>query len=352
MDTPYTLTFGKHRGLTLDEVLIEHPSYFEWLRDQAGMLQSRPELAAAFRELGASPDETPLHNAMQVMFLDKEICASLVDVVFPEHWTRIRKFMRAEIVSTAESQHLARVQEITGIEGLCLTDTAHLSAGYEKVLQAASDSMTELDKVSQYSSVGAYVLEHRFVGVERRYDEPTAAFRERIIKRMAEVVEAKRAVEEEVEAYFARKATAIAEFDVAALYGEVTIGECIMEPGNGADVSLAFGYRLLDEHSEPCVLWPHAWAKPGWGGVDRVYIELKPSVGDEYPSILRQVGTQQRLTKGARLPYGEWVVIAGRYSGIGASIEQVKAMFASQGVTFLLLNEFCGEQPVLRLEAA
>jgi hypothetical protein len=29
-----TLNFGKHKELTVEEIIIEHPSYFQWLLDE------------------------------------------------------------------------------------------------------------------------------------------------------------------------------------------------------------------------------------------------------------------------------------------------------------------------------
>lgn len=60
-------------------------------------------------------------------------------------------------------------------------------------------------------------------------------------------------------------------------------------------------------------------------------IELKPSLGDDYPAVLRQVRNMKA--------YLEKVIIIGTYTGKGATIDQVRAIFASSKITLLMLDD-------------
>jgi len=71
------LTFGKHRGRSVEELLLIDPDYLDWLRAQSDLLLKKPEIARAFTELGVSGDNTPVHNALQALFLDDAVCESL-----------------------------------------------------------------------------------------------------------------------------------------------------------------------------------------------------------------------------------------------------------------------------------
>lgn len=66
-----------------------------------------------------------------------------------------------------------------------------------------------------------------------------------------------------------------------------------------------------------------------------VSIELKPSMGDDYPAVMRQVIAMKQRKSG----YSRCIVIIGYYSGRGATIEQVRAMFEKSNIKLFLLSE-------------
>lgn len=65
-----------------------------------------------------------------------------------------------------------------------------------------------------------------------------------------------------------------------------------------------------------------------------VAIEIKPSLGDDYPATLRQVLNMPMITRECVR-----VVLIEKYTGVGASLDQVKQMFALSGIRLLLLEE-------------
>lgn len=81
----------------------------------------------------------------------------------------------------------------------------------------------------------------------------------------------------------------------------------------GVDVTLSWDWRVGDNVVREPI---------------QTKIELKPTMGDDYPSIMRQM---QRL--------GATVCIVGQYTGRGASEPQLRDMFAANGYTIVFVQE-------------
>lgn len=65
-----------------------------------------------------------------------------------------------------------------------------------------------------------------------------------------------------------------------------------------------------------------------------IAIELKPSMGDDYPAVMRQVSA---MSRGGDFFHS--VVIIGSYAGRGATLEQVRTMFEKSNIKLFLLSE-------------
>lgn len=66
----------------------------------------------------------------------------------------------------------------------------------------------------------------------------------------------------------------------------------------------------------------------------RAGIELKPTLGDDYPAALRQIRSARFLGNG-----GIPAIVVGKYTGVGATLDQVRQMFEASGIRFLLVSE-------------
>jgi hypothetical protein len=82
------------------------------------------------------------------------------------------------------------------------------------------------------------------------------------------------------------------------------------------------------------------------GGVVAI-VEIKPSLGDDFPAVLRQVKKQQERLRTLeainKSPFGygygqqcAWAVLVGEYVGTGATLAQVRKMFLADGITVVL----------------
>ena len=69
-----------------------------------------------------------------------------------------------------------------------------------------------------------------------------------------------------------------------------------------------------------------------------VGLELKPTLGDDYPEVIRQI--QQHGNLGQYSSYYAYrAVVVGRYTGEGVSWDQVRKIFEAAGITLVLLSE-------------
>lgn len=71
------IPFGKHKGKTVEEVQTSDPSYINWLTAQDWFREKFVVLHQTIIH-SAEPEETPEHNALQVMFLDDEFCFKFI----------------------------------------------------------------------------------------------------------------------------------------------------------------------------------------------------------------------------------------------------------------------------------
>jgi uncharacterized protein (DUF3820 family) len=75
--------FGKYKGRSIEEVLLDDPGYLQWL---AGQDWFRAKFAVLYQVIinrGGEPQDTPEHNALQVKFLDEAFCWRFLEHLAP-----------------------------------------------------------------------------------------------------------------------------------------------------------------------------------------------------------------------------------------------------------------------------
>ncbi len=221
MNDTNIIPFGKYKGRLVEELLADDPSYLQWLSTQDWFRAKYVTLHQVIINRGAEPEETPEHNALQVLFLEDDFCIRLVRWLYDITPERLEKWR----------QH-----------------------GVADCRQFKSYHGTE-ERLAALSAPGDFVV--------------------RISERQFEA----RAID-----VFLR---AVAEY-------------------NGAGV----------------------WER-------RVAVEIKPTVGDDYPAVLRQMHRMPRFADYAV----DKLLLLGRYTGEGATPEQFAATFRTAGITVLLREE-------------
>lgn len=83
-------------------------------------------------------------------------------------------------------------------------------------------------------------------------------------------------------------------------------------------------------------------SSPHWYKSAKILIEIKPTIGDDFPSILRQIKASMPITCGnfddPRSQYYYCLVLRD-YIGVGASREQFIQFFQSQGYTVVFFDD-------------
>lgn len=85
---------------------------------------------------------------------------------------------------------------------------------------------------------------------------------------------------------------------------------------SGVDVVIHWRYASID--SQPNI----------YGGVADFKIELKPTMGDDYPAVIRQMKRLQAT-----------FLILGQYTGRGVSERQLREMFEASGLGVVFVQE-------------
>lgn len=75
-----------------------------------------------------------------------------------------------------------------------------------------------------------------------------------------------------------------------------------------------------------------------------VYVECKPTMGDDYPAVLRQIKARQNLhiapDRSSILRYHRRILLLGEYTGVGAEAYQMEQIFAHDSIRACYLETF------------
>lgn len=86
------IPFGKYKGRSIEEVLVDDPSYLEWLSSQGWFRTKYVNLTQIIINRGAETEETPEHNALQVLFLNDNFCRRFFQCLKPTRsWQSCKK---------------------------------------------------------------------------------------------------------------------------------------------------------------------------------------------------------------------------------------------------------------------
>src|SRR5262245_38920522 len=91
------IPFGKHEGESVEEVLVTDRKYLEWLTNQDWFRTKFVSLHQTIINQGAEPEETPEHNALQVLFLEDAFCIAFLRATFPHLDERVREKMQEHL---------------------------------------------------------------------------------------------------------------------------------------------------------------------------------------------------------------------------------------------------------------
>jgi hypothetical protein len=284
------IPFGKYKGQPI-EILLADTQYRDWLLTKSWFAEKHQTIYNTIINYGAEPTDTPEHNAMQARFLDDMLCKRLIHVVREKHC--------AEVKDKSPS-HFAHIHE----------------REVQRTPYAFGKHPKDRDNI-----LYAYVREHTKEHVTEYYSG--------------------RKPKEDSYSY-GYHSDKISKYEYDAIMD-------LKYAGVGVSFSRSFEYEGWDVFLESRTA--HVWMtndelegkeatsflghiRRELGRVERsIGVELKPTVGDDYPTVLRQI------LKRRGMHVNEYVLIADVFNGKGATLEQVRKMFSESGVTLILFSE-------------
>jgi hypothetical protein len=356
--------FGKYKGQPVERMMAD-AGYCEWALAQPWFREKFAALFAIIVNGGAARDaDTPEHNRMQTLFLDPEMCVAAYRAIVSDHGIdkRIRESVwdgdgvraaraNAEKVenerryASPEYRALAAEAEYTDKLG---KDASAVSFKLFSERDAAEKKACDLvrrqaeaaaEKARSAKAILRSALELAAAKAAQEVYDAAAA---KVRNPAKEVVEAARKARDDAwDAHRAAcRAKEAASETIAA--DARAAGEAAARDASAAIIASGKPAVELYAHIAGKTAqfetngWDVAIAEPNWR-FPAINIELKPTIGDDYPSILRAV---QR--RGAYSPSGASTIralIVDRFDAEGATYDQVTRMFAASGIAVRTLAE-------------
>lgn len=263
------IPFGKYKGQPI-EAMAEDQKYIDWLMAQSWFKSQYGNIYKIVINNFCEPSDTPEHNAMQVKFLDADYAAKVAIVASSK--------IREEVEITTEVVKV-KAEEIA-------------AQSIHKIKSHRIDDRTRpewyrADHHWWEISVSGSTLEINLC----RTGEEKSGFR----------------TNADWTPY--NQSTCVVQFSLA---GSAITSPDILEREfeNGCDVRYVILWGFYEQR--------HA----------TLAVEIKPSVGDDFPSVLREIRRQKAN-----------VLLLAQYAGTGATKEEFVALFESQGIRVVFTDQ-------------
>ena len=301
--------FGKYKGQPV-EVMQMDTGYCEWLSTQDWF---RERYANVYQQViinnFTEASETPEHNKLQMLFLDKEFC---------------KKIESALPFDPCKLFHNQILDAVSAIRAQVKSDENYLEELERelKIKEHYSDEEIRKAKLEELDSVPPFTLE--YLRVEKTlkyltgYDESThqeelARLRDRIEKakdRIQKLKDKHNAIIDQ------RNDKSKYPYEVKTIEFE----------SNGWDVFVGLKYKCeIDLKTEV--------STSAYSCLENRYIEIKPCLGDDFPAVLRQMKANSKKINGTR------VLLIDEFSAAGATLEQVKQTFLLSDIYLIKLSD-------------
>jgi hypothetical protein len=307
--------FGKYKGEPL-EILATDKKYMEWLCSQEFFRTKFNKIYTIVINNFTTPSNTPEHNGMQVLFLDDDFCLKFFGrndsrTLFLEKLGKSKQnWMEATNKFSKEYSHW-RLPKEYGEEF-----TKELTKKFKEIieLKLEQDYVAALSDKNYKNVFVSKLFEERGWDAILTFRIPTyRMFEERDIKDTLE-----RKFDSIgnwiIDKYFQSRDYSRDHRDeesIAAIQGVSSFRLELVSNLFGVNELLAYGL---------------------WHNYNTIFFECKPSIGDDYPEVLRQM-------KGK--PENPQVLLLGDggYTGVGATFEQVIKIFEHSKIKIIKLSD-------------
>lgn len=267
------IPFGKHRGSTVAELLAKDPAYAEWLAAQGWLAQRFAELHAAILARGAGADDSPEHNRIQIRFLDP--------------------LFRAAIISLTQNVQETRISDWNNRAWDLKETVRKLPSAITHAQERIKINQEMLANSSSAGFAGGMPASYRNAQLAQAEQE--------LLAKRAELADAQ---------------AKLATFPHLPLLSIVAFEQ------RGVDARINWGFLETISDYHP----------------DRFFnVEIKPTLGDDYPSVMRQM---QRLQC--------QILLIETYTGLGVPLPLLRQMFTANSTQLITLADAEAEIPNAR----
>lgn len=328
------MPMGKYKGQLISEVVYADPQYVEWLIGQAELLRRHPTLERGLADLGTSGDETPIHNAVQAYFLDDKVCARLLRRLWGDD---VRDRYANAVLGRSRREGLAELvgprayYETSGHRRTLLGKILRLRRDTDALTKALLLDDEQLEALCRSSMHPSPLSIYPISSAPRAQIQRQLSIDGKTLQATRDsLIELRRAM---VECRLKFDSITVSEIRKS---WKQTIKR--FEETNGSDLHLT--YTL--ECSLPGSHYPDEVS------TFDIWTEIKPFLGDDYPSTIRQMELQRRQAAGRILKESRFVLLIGKFGARGVTLEQLRAIFAHSKFDVVTLAELGCELPKLQ----
>lgn len=267
--------FGKYKGQPV-EVLAQDKEYCDWLAGQDWFRTRFTAIHTLIVNNFGAPAETPDHNALQANFTDKEFAKRFAFAVSGD---LIRRAFTSNVDKWLQCIH------------------ARATSVRNEIASKESSVKHYKERIATGEAAGPFLNKEFYERQIASAESGIAGGRKQLEQLELESTLARSIVLE--------KCARAAEFDFEHKGADVVF--CVTFDEVGCDED--------DDHRYRDVFFS---------------VECKPSLGDDYPAVLRQMKADETKI----LLIGD-----GGYTGIGATLAQVRSIFATASIRIVLLSE-------------
>ncbi|NCB85693.1 MAG: hypothetical protein EOM44_14570 [Bacteroidia bacterium] len=346
--------FGKYAGQPL-EILLADKSYCAWLVGQASIREQYPELCnLVFSEHGSCL-KTPNHNRMQAEYVGEEVGLKLSYMIHPDIFTHDKEYYvkrvdeyfadKLPIVKSVCERMNNRISEI----GKMATEVSAMSKKWDLYGQKSfAIPVSPFKKYMDGREQEEYVFKNP---VSLIVNDP-----EELYQKTIQDFDLFYAFFDEFRSYLSTsqfKHINSSKLSFEKKYNDVTIEIDYHEeikPKFSSRVEKFFERALFRNTSSSNVTsnvpdFLHAeWRYKNPQITSKLnYIEIKPTIGDDYHTVLNQILNRRDMNK---LHFKQkasqtvrYILVIGAYDGTGVSFENVKGIFKNEDIEVLLEND-------------
>lgn len=343
--------FGKYAGQPL-EVLLADKSYCAWMVGQASIREQYPELCNLTCNEHGNDIKTPNHNRMQAEYLTEETMLKLFYLVNPEIFRHNKKYY----VQNLNDYFIEKMQIVKNVCECMNRRIFEIKKMAEEVATISKDwnmhgkrsfiiPVSPFKKYTDGRKQEEYVFKNPTSLI---INEPRELYRNTI-----QDFELFYGFFDEFRSYllgshFEQINKCKPSFENK--YNDVTVEINFheeMKPKFSTSVEKFFD-RALYRHSSrknETINYPDflnaewRYANPSKTS-ELYYIELKPSIGDDYHTVLNQISHRRNMNKIAFKPKASqkvnYLLIIGAYDGTGVTFEDVKRIFKNEEIDIIL----------------